>query len=943
MSFELGVIVKTTAILSLVSLVCMSFRRASASTLHAIWALGLLGVLAVPVAASLLPSIDLPVLPADGPESLTIEQVTPSATYPTLAIVQETEAVTRPTTYASSPEVVWTWRQALRFVWGLGSCVVLLGWLLALWQLHRAKADSVALEGNLGDGWHEFLDQLRSELGVSVPVSLRLSTKLVPPMTWGILRPVILFPADAGEWTPERRRVVLAHELGHVKRNDGLGQLLCQSACGIYWFNPLVWYAAHRLRVERERACDDIVLRLGAGAADYADHLLQIARRLNSGFSWTVVSMANPSQLKTRLVAILDPRMRRQRLSRVAVAVLTSLVVTLTVSAAVIQITALASMSVRGFMVTTPPPVPPAESVFQAVAPQSVEEVRGTATVEGKVEAVDGRGAIAGAAVELRPTFDRNQILNDPAALSRALIRGNPEDAGVLVATADEKGQFVFKDVPPGEYGLAATQVGYLRSEYGQKRHSGPGAKFTLQAGQGLKGVVLPMEETAVISGQIRGAKGLPLANVQVHALKYGYEGGRRVLQAVRVVRTNDEGDYRLYWLPPGQYVVMAMPLLGGIEESLIIVGSDGTARGFSSIRPPNGTPIVLPEESGNVPFYYPGTVQLDGATVITLKAGEQRAGVSLGLSPLPVVHVRGILTNLPPVVGGNAAGPPTRATVRLEPTTLSVLERGTAPLGMGAIDLQTGAFDIRGVLPGRYNLVASAYGGGRSQVTLFARVPVEVAGGDLNNLRVPLSPGLSVTLRVSIEGASDVTHLNRVLQQLRVALNGRQAQPSPAQQPGMFVVSDLPPDIYRVRADSAEISYVKAVRYGDIDVLDAGLPLNSSPSSPVEITISLSAGAIRGTSVTREGKPVANAAVVIVPNPDQRKRADLYKSAMSAADGTFKITGITPGDYKVFSWSDVDTDAWQDPDFIKDYEDQGKPIHLGEGTATTLQVIALQ
>jgi hypothetical protein len=63
----------------------------------------------------------------------------------------------------------------------------------------------------------------------------------------------------------------------------------------------------------------------------------------------------------------------------------------------------------------------------------------------------------------------------------------------------------------------------------------------------------------------------------------------------------------------------------------------------------------------------------------------------------------------------------------------------------------------------------------------------------------------------------------------------------------------------------------------------------------------------------------------------------------MSAADGTFKITGVTPGDYKVFSWSDVDTGAWQDPDFIKDYEGQGKPIHIGEGTAATLQVIALQ
>src|SRR4030095_6826385 len=124
-----------------------------------------------------------------------------------------------------------------------------------------------------------------------------------------------------------------------------------------------------------------------------------------------------------------------------------------------------------------------------------IAETRGTATVEGKVQGADGGEFIVGAGGEVCPPFDRKQILNDPPALSRAFISGDPEEAGVLVATTDENGQFVFKDVPAGEYGLAATHVGYVRSEYGQKRHNGPGAKFTLQAGQELKGVVLPMEE----------------------------------------------------------------------------------------------------------------------------------------------------------------------------------------------------------------------------------------------------------------------------------------------------------------------------------------------------------------------------------------------------------------------------------------------------------------
>ena len=942
MSFEVSLIAKTTAILALVSLLCLSLRRASASTLHAIWALGLLGVLAFPVAATLLPSIDVPILPEARLEELRGAQPAPdSAAAPTRIVLQEDETVSAPTTDSLQPVKIVSWQDILRLVWGLGSFVVFVGWLLALWQLRRAKHDSIPLEGGSNDGWQQLLHQLQGEIGMSLSVSLRISRKLVPPMTWGILRPIILLPADAKQWSPERRRVVLAHELGHVKRYDGLGQLLCQCACGIYWFNPLVWYAAHRLRAERERACDDIVLRLGAGAADYADHLLQITRSLNAGFSWTVVSMANPSQLKARLVAILDPGMKRQKLSRLAVAGLTAVVVILTMSTAVIQITALASMSVRGLTIAMPPSAPLLEVTPQALRAQPAAAIPGTATVEGKVLTLDARESIAGAAVELRPAFDRNQILNDPAVLSRAALAGDPAEAGVLVTAADENGRFVFENVAPGEYSLAATQVGFVRSEYGQKRPNGTGAKFTLQAGQEMKGIVLPMEQTAVISGQIRGAKGLPLANVQVHALKYGYEDGRRVLQAVRVVRTNDEGDYRLYWLPPGPYVVMAMPLLGGIDESLLIVGSDGTVRGFTGILETNGPPIVLPEESGNIPFYYPGTVRLDGATVITLKAAEQKAGINLALTPLPVLHVRGTLTNLPPVVAGNAAGPPTRAIVRLDSTTPSALGRASAPLSMGAVDLQTGAFDIRGVLPGDYNLVASAFGGGRSQAALFARVPVKVAGGDVDNVRVPLSPGFNVTLRVAVEGATEAA--SRILPQLRVALNGRPAQPESSPQTGVFVVRALPPDLYRVRVDSPEPIYVKAVRYGDLDVLNAGLQLDSAPANPVEITISLAGGAIRGAAMTREGKALANATVALVPEGDRRKRTDLYKNVLSAADGTFRMTGIAPGDYKLFCWSDVDAGAWQDPDFIKEYEDQGKPIHIGEGTAANLQVIALQ
>src|SRR5262249_40817452 len=162
------------------------------------------------------------------------------------------------------------------------------------------------------------------------------------PMAWGLRRSSVLMPADADTWPAHRLRVVLLHELAHVKRHDCLTHLVAQLACAAYWFNPLAWMAARRLRTERERACDDLVLASGTRGSDYADQLLDIARVMRAGrfpavLAGATLAMAHRSQLEGRLMAILDPSIPRRRLTRVSVVAAVAVFAVLIVPVAAVQ------------------------------------------------------------------------------------------------------------------------------------------------------------------------------------------------------------------------------------------------------------------------------------------------------------------------------------------------------------------------------------------------------------------------------------------------------------------------------------------------------------------------------------------------------------------------------------------------------------------------------
>lgn len=165
--------------------------------------------------------------------------------------------------------------------------------------------------------------------------AVRISPAIPTPCTWGVIHPLILLPASAREWSPQRRDLAIRHESAHIARRDWLWQTLAQAMTAIFWFHPLVWLAASRLRQEAEFAADGLVLADGADAPDYAEQLVVAAREMQAAPSWAGVPMVRTTKLEQRVVAILDatrPRAAATTRARAAI-VLATLLLTMLAAA----------------------------------------------------------------------------------------------------------------------------------------------------------------------------------------------------------------------------------------------------------------------------------------------------------------------------------------------------------------------------------------------------------------------------------------------------------------------------------------------------------------------------------------------------------------------------------------------------------------------------------
>src|SRR5256885_5929942 len=333
--FVLALLAKLTLIFALGLIIASALRSFSPSLRHVILFGTLASGLALPFAMFVSPQWNVRVLPRSfstvlPPASVSdVVNARPTGS-PLTAKVIDAGASQSPV----GAHGILKSLPLLLVLWALGFMTVV-GWLaIGRSRLRRIGGSAWPLDG---PEWSGILGQERREAGLAKPVLLFLSSVVSTPLTWGWRSPIILLPEDALDWAEAHRRIVLRHELAHVARGDSFVQLLAGIVCALYWFHPLVWIAERRLRAECERACDDSVVSLGTPPAEYAAHLLEVARsaRAFGAAGFLSVAMARPSQLEGRLLAVLNSSRRRVSLSRTArpVAIALSLLVLLPLAA----------------------------------------------------------------------------------------------------------------------------------------------------------------------------------------------------------------------------------------------------------------------------------------------------------------------------------------------------------------------------------------------------------------------------------------------------------------------------------------------------------------------------------------------------------------------------------------------------------------------------------
>lgn len=502
----------------------------------------------------------------------------------------------------------------------------------------------------------------------------------------------------------------------------------------------------------------------------------------------------------------------------------------------------------------------------------------------------------------------------------RAQVRAMSMDGrgGGGVTSTDAEGRFEIKELPAGRYSLMATKGGFVTAQFGQRRPNEPGTPLELVDGQTADKVTFALTRGGVISGRIVDDGGEPVSGTQVRAMRYAFSGGVRRLMTAGAEgsndRTDDQGGFRLFGLPPGEYFVSA------VSQTNNFISAD----------------ISNTEADGFAPTYYPGTPNLAEASRVTLKTGQEMSGANFAMIVARLARVKGRALN-------SLGEPATNAMMSMTPADASQMTVQFSNAVVG----RDGLFQFTNVAPGRYHLSVRPNGMPNSSAE-FATITVIVGNDDIDNLLLTTALGATARGVIVTDDGSVPT-----FRPAQVQVQANPAEPVTM----MFGNSQM-----KINDDfSFEISgvserrlvrgfvgassgwYLKAVLYDGEDVTDKGVEFTAGRSyDGFEVVFSQKTTDLSGLVSDDRNRPVVDATVVVFPaNPERWGYGSRYlRTVRPDTEGRYNVRSLPPGDdYLIIAVQNLESGQGGDPEFLSRAREEARPLTLNEGETKTVDV----
>jgi hypothetical protein len=494
--------------------------------------------------------------------------------------------------------------------------------------------------------------------------------------------------------------------------------------------------------------------------------------------------------------------------------------------------------------------------------------------------------------------------------LRRALVRVTGSDGrGGGMTTTDADGRFEVKELLAGRYSVMATKAGYVSMQYGQRRPEQPGTMLEILDAQLVDKVVLALPRGGVIAGRVLDEFGEPMAGAQVNALRSRFVNGGRRLVPSGTAQTDDLGAFRIFGLAPGDYFVA-----GSLRSpSMMMPGATSTGN-----------------VEGYAPTYFPGTPNAGEAQRVVVKVGAETTNIAFSLAATRLVRVSGRVVS--------ASGEP-----QVQGFLMANLVDRTTFMGMtgfsNSVTRADGTFQINGLAPGTYNIVARPRGMPAAD-SEFGQVRVTVGNDDVDNVLIVTGRGALARGTVTTdEGGAPpfrpqiLSLFARPIEPDGMPVNGGEGRVNDDWTFEMSGLSDRRILMVNV-AENPDWS-LKSITLNGADVTDT--PLEFVPGQVMEglhVTLSRKRTELSGNIVDPTARPDTDATVIaFAQDPRRWTTGSRYiRTARTNQDGRYNLRGLPPDDYFVVAVRDVEPGEWQDPEFLETLRDAALRVSFNEG-----------